>query len=115
MKSQWAVRTLEGWCEVRGGRRKRGGAPAQSWKCASQVFSICLLRLPYAQDKERLQRGMRPRSCLPGVSSLHTQMVTAQARWSGYIGGRRSPDERGTDHLGNPGGPHRGGDVELGP
>ena len=28
MKSQWAVKTLEGLCEVRGGRRKRGGAPA---------------------------------------------------------------------------------------
>lgn len=38
VKSQWAVKTLEGWCEVRGGRRKRGGALAQSWRCTSQLF-----------------------------------------------------------------------------
>lgn len=41
--------------------------------------------------------------------------VTAQARRSGYVGGRGSPDKRGIDHLGSPGGPHGGGDVELGP
>lgn len=90
---------------------KAGGASSVVCSRSANASPGCLM-LSIARDTEMGQTQVLPSR---GLQSPDPDPDRHRPGCQGVLGGRATPDERGTDHLGSQGGPHRGGDVELAP